>query len=401
MLNRQYWRLWAAATISNLGDGVTLAAMPLLAATLTRSPSKVALVALFVTLPWLLFALIGGALADRFDRRVLMGTADLFRMVAIGGVGVAVLGSAESLALLCVISFLLGSAECVFDNASQAILPMIVDRDGLEKANGRLYAAEIVTNEFAGPPLGAALFAAAASVPFLFDAASFGLAALLVLTLRGVFRPQRTVAATMRADIGEGVRWLRDHTLLRTLAIALGVMNLFGTAMISILVLYALEVLKLSATGYGLLLSAGAVGGLIGSLTGSWISARLGAGRTLLVAATVFGLGALVPAVWANTFAVGASFALSAAFGTIWNIITVSMRQTIVPEELLGRVNSAYRLLGWGTMPIGAAVGGLLADGFGLRAPFLVAGILSTVLVLAMAPTVNNRTVASARAAAG
>jgi MFS family permease len=401
VLNRQYWRLWLASTISNLGDGVTLAAMPLLAATLTRSPSKVALVTLFVTLPWLFFALIGGALADRFDRRVLMGVADLFRMVAIGGVGVAVLADAESLALLCVISFLLGSAECVFDNASQAILPMLVERDGLEKANGRLYSAEIVTNEFAGPPLGAALFAAAASVPFLFDAASFGIAALLVLTLRGVFRPQRTVATTIRSDIAEGVRWLRDHTLLRTLALVLGVMNLFGTAMFSIMVLYALEVLKLSGTGYGLLLTAGAIGGLIGSFVGSWLSARLGAGTTLLVAAAIFGLAALVPALWANTIAVGVAFAISAAFATIWNIITVSMRQTIVPEELLGRVNSAYRLLGWGTMPIGAAVGGLLADGFGLRAPFLATGNVSTLLVLAMAPTVNNHTVASARAAAG
>ena len=401
MLNRQYWRLWFASTISNLGDGVTLAAMPLLAATLTRSPSKVALVTLFITLPWLLFALLGGALADRYDRRVLMGTADLFRMVAIGGVGVAVLADAESLVLLCAISFLLGSAECVFDNASQSILPMVVERDGLEKANGRLYSAEIVTNQFAGPPLGAALFATAAATPFLFDATSFGIAAVLVLTLRGVFRPQRTVTTTIRTDIAEGVRWLRDHTLLRTLALALGVMNLFGTAMFSILVLYALEVLKLSETGYGLLLTAGAVGGLIGSFLGSWLSARLGAGSTLLIAAAVFGLAALVPALWANTIAVGISFAVSAAFGTIWNIITVSMRQTIVPEELLGRVNSAYRLLGWGTMPIGAAVGGVLADGFGLRAPFLVTGILSTALVLAMAPTVNNRTVASARAAAG
>jgi predicted MFS family arabinose efflux permease len=238
-------------------------------------------------------------------------------------------------------------------------------------------------------------------VPFLFDAASFGIAALLVLALRGVFRPQRTVSTTIRADIAEGVRWLRDHTLLRTLAITLGVMNLFSTAMFSILVLYALEVLKLSETGYGLLLTAGAVGGLIGSFVGSWLSARLGAGSTLLLAAAIFGLAALVPALWANTIAVGVAFAISAAFGTMWNIITVSMRQAIVPEELLGRVNSAYRLLGWGTMPIGAAVGGLLADGFGLRAPFLATGIVSTVLVLAMVPTVNNRTIASARAAAG
>lgn len=385
--------------ISNLGDGVTLAAMPLLAATLTRDPSIVALVTVFTTLPWLLFALIGGALADRLDRRLLMGNADLFRMAAIGGLGVAVLANGESIPLLCAVGFALGTAECLFDNASQAILPMVVDSDVLENANGRLYAAEIVTNQFVGPPLGAVLFALAAAAPFLLDAASFAIAAVLVLMLRGTFRPPARPRAALRVDIAEGVRWLRDHTLLRTLAIALGISNLLEQAMFSILVLYALEELDLSEAGYGLLLAAGAVGALLGSLIAPWLGRRLGSGRALTAAMATWGMAALVPAVWADAGAVAVAFAFSGLGGMVWNVVTVSLRQAIVPEQLLGRVNSAYRLLGWGTMPIGAALGGLLADAFGLRAPFYVTAAVTVVLAVAMLPWVNNRTVAAARAA--
>lgn len=399
-LGAGYARLWTASAISNLGDGVTLAAMPLLAASLTRSPATVATVTVFGRLPWLMFALVGGALADRLDRRRVMGNTDLFRMVVMGSLGVVVLAGGETIVLLCVVSFVLGSAECLFDTASQAILPMVVPKDALEVANGRTYAAEIVTNQFVGPPLGAAIFVLAAAAPFLLDAASFGIAALLILTLRGTFRPQRVRRASMRTEIAQGLAWLGRHTLLRTLAIALGIMNLLYEACIAILVLYALEELDLSKAGYGLLLAAGAVGAVAGSLLGAWMSRRIGPGRLAVVAVAVMGAAGLVPAFWANAVAVGVSFAVVGMFGIAWNVVTVSLRQAIIPAELLGRVNSVYRLVGWGTMPIGAALGGLLADGFGLRAPFLVNGALTLVLAVAIVPWVSNRSIAAARAVA-
>ena len=224
-------------------------------------------------------------------------------------------------------------------------------------ANGRLYAAEVVTNEFVGPPFGAFLFAAAAAAPFFVDAGSFGVAAVVVLGMRGSFRPIREPAAgetrpSIRADIAEGLRWLRRHRLLRTLALALGVLNLLSAGVFAILVLYALEVLDLSKQGYGFLLSAAGVGALAGSLLARRLSAWWGPGTLLIVAVLVMGAATLVPALIAEPIVVAISLGFVAAFGVAWNVVTVSLRQAIVPDVLLGRVNSAYRLLGWGTMPL-------------------------------------------------
>jgi MFS family permease len=401
-LGANYVRLWSAATVSNLGDGVMLAALPLLAASLTRDPTEVALVSLALTLPWLLFALVGGALADRLDRRKAMAVVDGIRMLLIGALGIAVLADQQSLWLLVVVAFLLGTAETVFDNASQAILPSVVAKEHLELANGRLYAAEIVTNQFAGPPLGAFLFAAAAAAPFLVDAGSFGLAALLVFAMRGSFKPVRKIPVgeqrpSIRADIAEGIRWLRRHRLLRTLAMTLGVLNLLSSGVYAILVLYALEVLDLSEQGYGILLVAGGIGALIGSFLARALTARIGPGSLLVVAMVCIGAAYLVPALWANPIAVGAALAIEGGFGVAWNVVTVSMRQAIVPDALLGRVNRAYRLLGWGTMPIGALLGGVLAQTFGLRAPFVLAGVVPVVMGFALIPWINNHQVAEAR----
>src|SRR4051794_9670968 len=362
-LGGNFARLWTAGAVSNLGDGVVLAAMPLLAASLSRSPTVVALVAAAGSLPWLLFSLVGGAIADRTDRRRTMSIVDGMRFVAMAALGIALLTDAESIVLLVIVSFALGMAETVFDNASQAILPSLVRADALETANGRLEGAQIVTNQFVGPPLGAWLFGLAAAAPFFLDAGSFAFAALLVLTLRGSFRPERAIAdTTMRADIAEGVRWLVHHRVLRSLAVALGIINFVGMAAMTILVLYAQDILHLTDTQYGLLLTAEAAGAVLGSLVASRVSARLGPGTALTVAIVVSAGSFFVPVFWAQPVAVAASLAIGAFGGLVWNVITVSLRQTLVPDELLGRVNSAYRLVGWGTMPLGALAGGLTAS---------------------------------------
>ncbi len=397
-LGANFARLWSAGAISNLGDGVVLAAVPLLAASLSDSPTVVALVAAAATLPWLLFSLLGGAIADRTDRRRAMVVVDGLRFAAVGLLGVALALDVVSVPLLVIVSFALGTAETVFDNASQAILPSLVGSDDLEIANGRLEGTQIVANQFVGPPLGAWLFGIAAAAPFFLDAGSFAVAALLVLTLRGSFRPQRDVAATtVRHDIAEGLRWLVHHRVLRTLAIALGVMNLVGVAAMAILVLYAQDVLQLGDLQYGLLLTTEAAGAVLGSMMASRIAARVGVGTALFLAIGVAGMSLLVPGLWAQPVAVAASLALGGFAGLVWNVLTVSLRQSLVPDALLGRVNSAYRLVGWGTMPIGALTGGVIADAFGLRAPFLVAGVAAILLAVWIGLSVGNRSIERAR----
>jgi MFS family permease len=397
-LGGNFVRLWTAGAVSNLGDGVVLAAMPLLAASLSDSPTTVALVAAAGSLPWLVFSLVGGAIADRTDRRRTMSVVDAMRFVAMAALGVALVNGSESIALLVIVSFALGMAETVFDNASQAILPSVVTDDALETANGRLEGAQIVANQFVGPPLGAWLFGLAVAAPFFVDAGSFLFAAVLVLTLRGSFRPQRTVAATtMRADIAEGVRWLVRHRVLRTLAIALGIINFVGMAAMTVLVLYARDILHLSGLQYGLLLAVESAGAVLGSMMASRISARVGPGTALAAAIAVSAGSFFVPVFWAEPVAVAASLAVGAFGGLVWNVITVSLRQSLVPDELLGRVNSAYRLVGWGTMPLGALTGGLVADAFGLRAPFFLAGVVALLLAAWLSLTVSNRSIARAR----
>ena len=401
-LGPNYRKLWIASAISNLGDGVRLTALPLMAATITRDPAKIAAIDLASTLPWFLFALFSGALVDRIDRRHAMGVANIVRAVLVGALALTVVSGRESLPVLYIVAFLLGSAETVFDNAAQAIMPAIVRKDQLEKANGRMWAAEFTTNQFIGPPLGAFLFVAAAASPFFLDSASFLISALLILSFTGSFRAPRDAAlptTTMRADIAEGLRWLWNHKLLRTLAIMLGTWNALSTATFSIFVLFALEILGVREVGYGILFSSLVVGSVAGSLTGSTLSRRLGPGKCLVLAVVIGAATMLVIGTTSNPYVVGSMFAIEGFVSTVWNVITVSMRQTIIPDRLLGRVNSVYRLFGWGSMPLGAALGGFLASVYGLRAPYFVAAAALTVMALFAARLLTDKAIAEARAA--
>lgn len=406
-MDLRFRRLWAASTISNLGDGVAITAMPLLAASLTRDPFLVALLGFAQMAPWLLFSLVAGALVDRLDRRQVMWRTDLFRAAVISAVGLLVAVDWLTLPILFVAAFVLGTAETLFDNASQAILPSIVERGDLPKANGRLFGAQVATNEFTGPPLGGLLFATAAATPFLFDGGTFLAAAVLVATIPGAFKParrpdqvDRPLLGGIRTDVAEGLRWLWGHRLLRTLALVLGGVNLFEYAGFSVMVLFAQDVLDLGDTGYGLLLTCFAVGSVIGSVVSERVVARVGPGVTLFGGLAVVGIGQMVVGLATSAWQVGA-VNVGIGFATVlWNVITVSLRQSIIPDEILGRVNSTYRFIGWGAMPIGALLGGALADTFGLRAPFIVGGAGMVLLAVVMAPVVNTRTLRQAQDAA-
>jgi MFS family permease len=400
-LGPDYRRLWTAAGISTLGDGVRLAALPLLAASITRDPGAVAAVTLAGGLPWLLFSLLSGAVVDRVDRRRVMWMVDSGRALVMFGLATAVVFDAASIPLLVVVAFLLGTGETLFDNAAQSLMPSVAPRERLEEANSRLYAVQITSEEFVGPPLGSLLFAAAIAAPFFLDAGSFVAAAALVLGIRSGRRsprPEPGERRSLRTEIVEGLRWLWRHRLLRTLALMLGVWNLLTTASGAVFVLFATEDLHVSTAGYGLLFSAGAVGSIVGSVFATRIVRAVGPGTALLAAAVVNGLAYFVVALTSNAYLVGIMGAVGGLVGVTWNVVTVSLRQAIIPDDLLGRVNSVYRFLGWGMMPIGAALGGVIATAFGLRATYWIGGAVLLAMALLTFRIVNDRAIADARA---
>jgi MFS family permease len=379
-----YWRLWLASAASNLSDGIFWIALPLLAVTLTDSPVLIAGVVVASRLPWLLFALVAGALADRLDRRRTMVIVDLFRAGVLVGLAFAAFAGVASLPILYVVAFALGVAETLFDTSAQSIMPNIVEGEKLSLANSRLYAVELMMNQFVGPPLGGILAAAAMAVAFGAGAAAYLIAAMSIFTIVGSFRPVREGPPTrIHEEILEGLRYLIGHPLLRVLAIMVGVGNLANSAVFSVLVLYVVAPgpLGLDELGFGLLMTAGAVGSLGGTFIVEPLERRLGRANLLAVSIAGFSVPLVVPGLTTSVPLVAAAMVLGGLIGIAWNVVTVSLRQRIVPDRLLGRVNASYRLLAWGTIPVGAALGGLIGEAFGLRAVFLIFGAVEFLLI--------------------
>jgi MFS family permease len=369
-LPANFWRLWGSSAASNLADGLFLIALPLLAVRLTDSPILIAGLVLVGRLPWLVFVLVAGALADRLDRRLTMRNVELFRVGLLGVLTALAVVDGLSLPILYVAAFALGVGETLFDTASQSILPSIVDKEHLATANGRLYAVELVMNQFVGPPLGGVLIGI--SVPLVLGGSVLGyaLGAVGLMMLTGAFRPQRTGPPTrLTADIAEGLRYLWRHRVLRTLAFMVGVANLAGTATQAVFVLYAV--------------SPGPMGSLLGSLVAAPMEARFGRVPVLFASVVVVAIGFAAPAFTTSVFVIGPLNVLAGLFIVVWNVITVSLRQRIVPDQLLGRVNAGYRLFAWGTQPIGALLGGIVGELLGLQAVFLIAGGLALTLLFA------------------
>ena len=388
-LGSAYWRLWWANAVSYAGDGALVSALPLFAITVTKDPRLISLVSAAMFLPWLLLSLPAGAIVDRHDRVALMWRSQAFQFAVMSVLTVLIVTHTAGIAALAAAGFLIGCAEVVYSNSEQSALPALVPPDLLPRANGNQQVVLTIGETFAGPPLGSALFAVRAALPFGLDAVSFaGSAALLAgLPRTAQPHPQPGSDQRMRAQIAEGVRWLAGHRLLRTVALLLGVSNFSSQMGQATLVLLATQTLHVGTRGYGLLWTAAAVGSVLGGLVNPAITRRLGLLPSLTVAMAAFaavdaGVG-LAP-----DFAVAAALmACNGFFVTMWNVVTVTLRQRIVPTELLGRVNSAYRMIGWGLMPLGALAGGFVAHAAGLRASFIVAGVLSGAALLAALPT--------------
>jgi len=388
-----YWRLWTAAAVSNLGDGVFVIALPLLAARITDDPVSVGLIAAFFTIPWLLFALPVGVIIDRSDRRKVLVVADLCRAVLVGTLALVVAFGEVQIWMLWLLAFGLGVGEVFFDSGSQTILPVIVPEAQLERANGFFYATEVVTNTFIGMPLGGALIAIAVWLPFGVDAASFVLAATLAATVRGSFRPTATApkpaATSIVADMRAGVRWLLDHALLRSLVIVVALMNLAFAATQATFVLFAQNELDISDGAFGPLLALVGLGALLAGLTGGKIIGAVGRRTAMVAAAVIPAVTSALTGLFPNVWVAIPLTALQAFTTTIWSILAVSLRQQLVPTHLFGRVNSIYRWISTGAMPLGALFGGVLASAYGLRAPYFAAAGL---LILASAAVVLGMT---------
>jgi MFS family permease len=433
-LGRNYWKLWTASVISNFGDGVAIIAYPWLASAVTRDPVQIALVAVATRLPWLVFTLPAGVITDRVDRRKLVAWMDVVRFVITLGVAFVVLAAQDQLAtadeiaagtaappdsstlllvMIYVASLLLGAAEVLRDNSAQTLMPAIVVEENLERANGRLWGAEQVMNSFVGPPLGGFLLAIAFSLPFFVDAGTFAVAAALLFMISGDFRakkatPEPNTKTSFLAEMKEGVRWLWHHPLFRPMAISLGVINAMSSLAFATYVLFAQEILGLDAAGFGVLMTAGAAGAVVGSFLSARISRRIGQGPSLFLTLgggaiwlLIMGLTSSGPVFWVI-------FAVMSLVSVLWNVITVSLRQALIPDHLLGRVNSVYRFFGWGMLPIGSILGGaivavaepLAGREWALRAPFVFGALVHVALLFYAIPNLNSRRIEEARAMA-
>lgn len=452
-LGANYWRLWTASVISNLGDGIAFIAYPWLASAVTRDPVLISLIAVAQRLPWLFFTLPAGVITDRVDRRKLMVAMDVVRgsltfviaatvLAAQGDLptpaevaaGVAGAGNMGLYFVLLTAAVLMGMAEVLRDNSAQTFLPAIVKPENLERANGNLWGAEMVMNSFVGPPIGSLLLGIGFALPFFVNAGTFGVAAGIVFLISGTFKPREAAAPAAgpvqwRTEIKEGFGWLWKHEVLRPMAIILGLLNALGMMTFATFILFAQENLDLETglfTGvlqpvadffgadtvaafiFSLLMMSGAVGGVLGSILAPKVTERMGKGPALYMTIAVGGATSAVIGMSTRWWVVFLMFAMGMFTGVVWNVITVSFRQTIIPDRLLGRVNSVYRFFGWGMMPIGSLLGGIVVAGFtpivgrsdALRWPFFVVGIAHILLFVYAVPRLSTARLEAARAAA-
>jgi MFS family permease len=384
-LGRRFWTLLSASFVANLADGIFQIALPLLAASLTRDPALVAGVAFASRLPWLVFALIAGALADRFDRRRTMILVDAGRALVLVGLTVAVLAGGATIWLLYLVAFVLGCFETMFDTAASSMLPNVVGKDRIVAANSRLNAVELTMNQFAGPPIGGFLVAIGVAAAFGTAAAGYLGALLCLLTLTGSFRPVRTgPPSSIRADITVGLSYLRHHRLLRTMALVVGPMNLASTAVFAVLVLYVVAPgpLGLDGVGFGLLITSIAVGTVGGTLAAGWFERVLGRANLFVACIASLLVTDLVWILVPQPVLIGLILAIATTVGGAFNVVFGSIRQRIVPNHLLGRVMASFRVISWGSIPLGALLGGIIGQAFGLTAVFLSAAAIHALLLL-------------------
>ncbi len=351
--------------------------------------------------PWVLLSLPAGAWADRVDRRRLLVGVNLARAGLAAALAAAVATGRLSLALIYLVVFAVGTAEVVADTSSSSLVPALVDDDDLPRANASLVGVFMVGNQFAGPPVGAWAFAVAAALPFGLEAAGFVVAALLLSRITPGAASSGTGATRRRgwmgADVREGLAWVRTSPTIRLLAIVLTVMNVTFMAAFAVWVLYAQQRLGLSEQGFGILLTASAVGGLVGSVVTGRLTDRFGPAALLRVGLLTETAVHVVLAVTRSPWVAGMTMVAFGLHAAVWGAVVATIRQRLVPAHLLGRVTSVYQLLTMGGAAMGALAGGWLARPFGLTGPFWVAAGVNVALIVVAWPRINPTTMAGER----
>ena len=402
--------LLTASTFSNLADGIAGFAYPWLFSLLTRDPLLISIVSVLVNLPRLIFVLYAGVIADKFNRQKILIFTRLGQVFLTSIFIVLIYLNLDNIpkevqfnepqfeskfliiSAAYLLAFMFGLLEVTRDNAAQAFLPQIVSKDNLPKANGRLFGIEIVTNNFLGTPVGGFLIGLSLITPFIFDTLLMLVSVFFITGIKGKFERPEDINKDQNTSemIKEGVEWLKNNTLLKRLAIYTGIANFFGSMQFPIMILFAQELIGLNAIQYSFLAYGAAIGGLVGSQVANKINAKLEESKTLLISVALFGIGMFAPYLTTNPFVVAGSFGLSSFGSVLWNVQAVSIRQALIPDNLLGRVNSVYRLLALGLNPIGAIFGGTIVKildnsfsrEFALRFPFLLGGIFMLILFL-------------------
>lgn len=385
-----FGRLWTAGAVSSLGDGIRLTALPLVAVSLTDDPLLISLVTVANWLP-LLLSPLAGAWADMVDRRSLLIGIDVARAVVILLLGLSVATGTVNLAIVCVAAAAMGLGETVYVVAAQSFLPAVVDTSRLAEANGRLHIAQLIFRDSAGQPLGSVVFVAAAALPFLIDGVSFLLGIALLATIGRAGAPatarpaERGSTPRWRILVADGARHVRSDRLLMSLAGMLGALNFFMGTIGALEVLYVVRWLGLPKGAFGVFLAVGALGGVAGGLLNARLSKAFGLFPAALAAMGLVGAATLAIGLVRQPVVAAVSFAALTLGAAVYQSLTVSFRQSTTAPEMLGRVNGFYRLVGTGTIPLGALAGGVVAKLMQVNVPFVAAG--AGILLLAAVTT--------------
>jgi predicted MFS family arabinose efflux permease len=381
-LGRSFRWLLSATVTTNVGDGIALAAGPLLVASQTRDPLLVSMALLSQYLPHLVFGLLAGAIADRLDRRRIVAGVNVGRAVVLAALAATIVGGTVNIALVLGALFVLGTAETFADSASSSLLPRLVGKQDLGVANARMLGGFLLTNQLLMPPVGAFLFVAGMALPFATNAACFALGAVLISRVVYSSTDERTEPRSgLVAEMREGVRWLVDHPPMRTLALTILTFNVTYGAAWSVLVLYAGERLGLDEVGFGLLTTAVAVGGIVGIASYDRLERRFALADIMRVGLLIETFTHLSLALTTSPPVALVTMVIFGAHAFVWGTTSTVVRQRAVPDELLGRVGSVYRIAVIGGIIVGTPIGGLLARTFGITAPFWFGFIGSALLV--------------------
>ena len=388
LLGPAFNRLWSASLASNLADGLLKTSAPLLAATLTKDPLIISLMAALLMLPWLLFAIPIGGLVDRLDRKLLLASSNAVRFLMAAFLSVTIALDLVSIPILYTVVFVIGIAEVLYDTAAQSMVPQILKKKQLERGNARLEIGAVTVGEFVGAPLSGVLFASAIVLPFFFAGSGIFIAAILVLMIPGQFKKKPGNSDSSEpptkfwADIKFGIKYLYEDKTLLKLVLLTSSIGLFFSATTSTMVLFLTEELGVSPAFFGIVFTAPAIGSIIGSITGPKLSQRFGRTNVMAFGITASSVASVLSGLSPNIFVFVALGLVVSMTVTWWNLLLMSTYHQIIPNELFGRIHGTRRTLVWGMMPVGALLGGFIAT-FGLRLPYFIAGgmgLLITVL---------------------